>query len=88
MSRFLKIWTHLSQRALQFPQEVGVLHTAGITVDVVDLKTQLLHHFKVVVNDKRLGKLGVEAVHDLLRPANLTDMRGKVSNSFGYNDRL
>lgn len=74
--------THLSQRALQFPQEVGILHTAGVVVDVVDLKAQLLHHLKVVVDDKRLGKLGVEGVHDLLGSADLTDTRGKIRTYF------
>lgn len=70
--------TDLSQCALQFSQEIGVLHTAGIAVNVIDLETQLLHHLKVVVDDKGLGKLGVETVHDFFRPPNLTDARGKV----------
>lgn len=61
------------------------MHTAGITVNVVDLETQLLHHLKVVVDDKCLRKLGVETVHDPLCPANLTDTRSKVK-TFYFNE--
>lgn len=61
----------LSQGTLQFTQEVGFLQTAVFAVDVIDFKPELLHHLKVVVNDERFGELGVQAVHDLLRPANL-----------------
>lgn len=74
--------TDLSQSALQFSQEVSILQTAGFTIDVVDLETQLLHHLKVVVDDKGLGKLGVEAVHDFFCPADLKDARFIARNFF------
>lgn len=62
---------NLSQGAFQFSQKVGFLQAAVVTVDVVHFKPELLHHLKIVVNDKGFGELGVQAVHDFLRPANL-----------------
>lgn len=62
---------NLSQGAFQFSQEVSFLQAAVVTVDVIQFKPELLHHLKIVVNDKGFGELGVQAVHDFLRPANL-----------------
>lgn len=62
---------NLSQGTLQFSQEVSVTQAGILTVYVVHFKPQLLHHLKVIVDDKCLGKLWAEAVQDFLRPANL-----------------
>lgn len=58
------------------------MQTAAVTIDVVNLETQLLHHLKVVVDDKRLGKLGAEAVHDFFCPADLKGARCKAGDFF------
>lgn len=62
---------NLSQGTFQFSEKVGFLQTAVFTVDVIQFKPELLHHLKIVVNEKRFGELGVQAVHDFLRPADL-----------------
>lgn len=62
---------YLAQRTLQFSKEVVVAEINGGVVNVVNSKFQLLHNFKVVVNDKLLCKLGVEAILDLLGAAEL-----------------
>lgn len=53
---------YLAQCALQLPQEVIVAQVDGLVVDVVDPKFEFLHYFKVVVDDKLLGKLWRQAV--------------------------
>lgn len=58
--------SYLAQGDLQLAQEVVVTQVDGFIVNVVNAKYQLLHHFKIVVDDKLLGKLGVEAILDLL----------------------
>lgn len=50
---------YLSQGTLQFSKVVSILQTAAFAVNVVNFKPQLLHHFKVVVDDKSLGKLRI-----------------------------
>lgn len=62
---------NLSQGTFQFSKIVGFLQTAVFTVDVIHFKPELLYHLKIVVNDNRFGELGVQAVHDCLRPAYL-----------------
>lgn len=64
---------HLSQGTLHLSQEVCVFHAGVVSVNVVHLKLQLLHHLKVVVNHERLGKCGIKAVVDFLCAANLTE---------------
>ena len=63
---------HLSHSTLHFSQEVSFLQTAVFAVDVVHFKLQLLHHLKVVVDDKLLGEAWIKAVVYFLCPANLT----------------
>lgn len=58
------------------------MQAADVAVNVVQFKPQLLHHLKVVVNHKSLGKLGIEAVLDFLRPSNLTQT--DVSQSWTF----
>ncbi len=60
------------------------MQAAVVAVNVVHFKPQLLHHLKVVVNDKRLGKLGIKAVLDCLCPANLTHKHVSESRTFLY----
>lgn len=62
---------YLAQGDLQLAQEVVVAQVDGFVVDVVNAEYQLLHHFEIVVDDKLLGKLGVEAILDLLRARHL-----------------
>lgn len=62
---------YLAQGDLQLPQEVVITQVDGFVVDVIDPKYQLLHHFEIVVDDKLLGKLGIEAILDLLRARHL-----------------
>lgn len=66
---------NLSQGTFQFSKKVGFFQTEVFTVDVIHFKPELLHHLKIVVNDKRFGELGVQAVHDSLCPANLKRYR-------------
>lgn len=73
---------NLSQGTFQLSQEVSILQTAVVAVYVVYFKPQLLHHLKVVVNDKSLGKLGIKAVLDFLCPANLTQTHISESRTF------
>lgn len=63
---------NLSQSALHLSQKVSILQTRVVTVNVVDFKSQLLYHLKVVVQDEVLGKRGIKAVLDFLCSANLT----------------
>lgn len=63
--------SYLAQGDLQLAQEIVVTQVDGFIVDVVNAKYQLLHHFKIVVDDKLLGKLGVEAILDLLSACHL-----------------
>lgn len=72
---------YLAQGDLQLAQEVVVAQVDGFVVDVVNGEYQLLHHFEIVVDDKLLGKLGVEAILDLLRARHLW---GGEHNIFFY----
>lgn len=38
------------------------MQAAVVTVDVVHIELQLLHHLKVIVDNEGLGEAGVEAV--------------------------
>lgn len=58
------------------------MQAAVLTVDVVHFKLQLLHHLKVVVDDKRLGEAGIKGVLYFLCPANLTQTRYRVNDLF------
>lgn len=69
-----KSWTreaHLAQRAFDLPQEVVISQVVGVVVDVVHAKLEPLHHLKVVVQHKFLGKLRIQAVEDHLCAAKL-----------------
>lgn len=57
---------YLAQGDLQLPQEVIVTQVNSFVVDVINPKLQFLHYFKVVVDDKLLCKLWVEAILDFL----------------------
>lgn len=57
---------HLSQCALNPPQEVIILQIDRPVVYVIDTQLQLLHLLKVVVQEQLLGELGVLAVFYLL----------------------
>lgn len=63
--------THHAQRAGEFAQEVMLIQLHARLVLVEQGKLELLHLFKVVVNDKLLGKHWVEVVHSCLGPVEL-----------------
>lgn len=62
---------YLAQRALQLSKEVIIAEINGFVVNVINSKFQLLHHLKVVINEKLLCKLGAEAILDLLGASEL-----------------
>lgn len=66
---------YLAQGALKLPQEVIVTQVNSFVIDVINPKLQLLHYFKVVVDDKLFCKLWAEAILDFLCACHLL---GKV----------
>lgn len=63
--------THHAQRAGEFTQEVMLIQLHARLVLVKQGKLELLHFFKVVVDDELLGKSWVEVVHSCLCPVKL-----------------
>lgn len=68
--------THRAQRAGELAQKVVLIQLRARLVLVKQGKLELLHFFKVVVNDKLLGKSWVEVVHSCLCPVQLQRKRG------------
>lgn len=67
----LKKKAHLTERALQLPEEIVIFQGVRVVVDVVHAKLEPLHHLKIVVEHKLLGELGVQTVEDHLCAAKL-----------------
>lgn len=66
--------THLSQCALHWAQEVGLLQAIqAAAVDVVQLEAQTLHLFKIKVQCENLGVGGVDAAANHLSAVHLQD---------------
>lgn len=70
--------TNLAQGALQLPQEVVVTQINSFVVDVINPELQLLHYFKVVVDDKFFCKPRAQAILDFLRAAHLLQKIGQL----------
>lgn len=63
--------TYHAQGAREFSQEVMFIQLHARFVLVKESKLQLLHFFKVIINDKLLGEGWVEVIHGCLCPVNL-----------------
>lgn len=62
----LKGEAHLAQCTFDLPQEIMFTQVVGIVVNIINAKLQPLHHLKIVVNNKPLCKLWIQAVQDHL----------------------
>lgn len=68
--------THLSQCALHWTQEVGLLQAVqAAAVDVVQLKAQTLHLFKIKVQREHLGVGGVDTAVNHLGAVHLQNTK-------------
>lgn len=68
--------THRAQCAAELAQEIVLIQLRARLILVEQGKLELLHLFKVVVNDELLGKSWVEVVHGCLCPVQLQRKRG------------
>lgn len=57
---------HLAQGTFKLPQKIIITQIIGVIVNVIHAKLQLLHHLEIVVDDKLLGELWIQAVQDHL----------------------
>lgn len=57
---------HLAQGAFELPQKIIITQIIGVIVNVIHAKLQPLHHLEIVVDDKLLGELWIQAVQDHL----------------------
>ena len=71
---------HLTQCTFQFPQKIIVRQIVGVVVNIVHAKLQPLHHLKIVVDYKLLGKLWIQTVQDHLSAGKLVHKKEKKKN--------
>lgn len=57
---------YLAQGTFKLPQKIIITQVIGVIVNVINAKLQPLHHLEIVVNNKLLGKLWIQAVEDHL----------------------
>lgn len=57
---------HLAQGTFKLPQEIIIAQIIGVIVNIIHAKLQPLDHLEIVVNNKLLGKLWIQAVQDHL----------------------
>lgn len=81
LSQFPRERAHLTERALQLPEEVVILQGVRVIVDVVHAKLEPLHHLEIVVEHKLLGELGVQTVEDHLCAAKLVPKTAQIYQS-------
>lgn len=72
---------HLAQGAFKLPEEIVITQVMRVIVNIIDRKFHLLHHLKIVVENKLLGKLWVQVVQDHLCAPDLTHGKNKYKQN-------
>ena len=69
--RTVQTEAHLAQGTFKLPEKIVITQVRCVIVNIIHRKLHLLHHLKVVVENKLLGKLWVQVVQDHLCAPNL-----------------